>query len=153
MGRRRKYVPRTKLKSRISLTSRAQFTRIKLLYPGAVNISGPFKFNKPLIVELVIRPTVFSQAYTVTFSLSGDRSKINVDVVKPLLERRGDQPIPHVYPRNRLCLYQPKYKEWQPHNYIANTIIPWANLWLYYYEEWHRTGIWHGGGEHPDDKR
>jgi hypothetical protein len=34
---------------------------------------------------------------------------------------------------------------------IATTIIPWLSLWLYYYEVWHATGEWMGGGiEHGD---
>ena len=34
-------------------------------------------------------------------------------------------------------------------NVHFETIVPWASLWLYYYEVWHATGEWLGGGEHP----
>lgn len=33
---------------------------------------------------------------------------------------------------------------------IANTILPWTSLWLYYYEIWLGTGKWEGGGDHPE---
>jgi hypothetical protein len=32
---------------------------------------------------------------------------------------------------------------------IADTIVPWLILWLFYYEIWHVTGEWKGGGVHP----
>lgn len=32
---------------------------------------------------------------------------------------------------------------------IADTYIPWAIEWLYYYEIWLVTGEWCGGGIHP----
>jgi hypothetical protein len=36
--------------------------------------------------------------------------------------------------------------EWTNRKLIATTIIPWLMLWLLYYELWHATGIWQGGG-------
>ena len=36
---------------------------------------------------------------------------------------------------------------------FAETIVPWACLWLYYYEVWHATGEWLGGGLHPSARR
>ena len=35
--------------------------------------------------------------------------------------------------------------------WIADTILPWTSLWLYFYELWHATGQWLGGGEHPGE--
>jgi hypothetical protein len=32
---------------------------------------------------------------------------------------------------------------------IDNTIVPWAILWLFYFEEWLWSDEWKGGGEHP----
>jgi hypothetical protein len=32
---------------------------------------------------------------------------------------------------------------------IDQTIVPWAILWLFYYEEWLVSDDWKGGGEHP----
>jgi len=78
-------------------------------------------------------------------------------VISPELEKRSDQNrIPHTYSGNRLCLFLPGTGEWSRDKLIADTIIPWASLWLYYYEVWHATGDWLGGGVHllenKDDK-
>lgn len=71
-------------------------------------------------------------------------------VLSPELRDRPDgTPIPHVYPGPRPCLYLPRSGEWHPGMFIADTIIPWTSLWLYYYEVWHATGEWLGGGILP----
>jgi hypothetical protein len=54
--------------------------------------------------------------------------------------------IPHTYRGNYLCLYYPKFLEWTGGDFIADTIVPWASLWLFYYEMWHAAGVWFGGG-------
>lgn len=74
-----------------------------------------------------------------------------VFVVEPALRSRDDgQQIPHIYPGPKPCLYLPNTGEWTPEKLIADTIIPWLMLWLEYYELWHATGVWQGGGEHPE---
>ena len=86
----------------------------------------------------------------ISYKLSGAPQ---VTVVTPRLRVRGDgQPIPHLYPGEFLCLHRPQYREWKPTLFVADTIVPWAALWLYYYEIWHVTGVWLGGGEHPGDQ-
>lgn len=67
----------------------------------------------------------------------------------PLRRRESDEPIPHVYAGPRPCLYLPGVGEWRPDRLIADTIVPWLALWLVYYEIWHTTGKWLGGGAHP----
>jgi hypothetical protein len=69
-----------------------------------------------------------------------------------LRPRSATEQIPHLYPGEYLCLYRPKYLEWTSQDYIAETIIPWASLWLYYFEIWHAIGEWLGGGEHPQER-
>jgi hypothetical protein len=73
-----------------------------------------------------------------------------IHVVWPKLQVRPDATsIPHTYSDNSLCLYFPGAHEWDPTMSIADTLIPWTLLWLYYYEVWLVTGKWKGGGEHP----
>ena len=64
----------------------------------------------------------------------------------------GGRRLPHVYQQDppRLCLYRPRTYEWQPWMRIDSTIVPWAILWLFYFEEWLVSDDWKGGGEHPD---
>ena len=77
------------------------------------------------------------------------RKEPEVYVVAPVLRQRSpEESIPHVYPGNRLCLFLPGVGEWRPTDSIAETIIPWAATWLYFYEVWLATGQWHGEGEH-----
>jgi hypothetical protein len=99
-----------------------------------------------------ITPTDGSRTYTINVEYRLN-SHPSISVVDPPLRKRSDgEPIPHMYEGERLCLYRPKYREWTPQDYIAETIIPWAALWLYFYEVWRATGEWLGGGEHPPSK-
>lgn len=73
-----------------------------------------------------------------------------VRVIKPQLRRRAiEEPIPHMYEQERLCLYLPGVHEWTPSQPLASTIVPWSSLWLFFYEVWLATGEWMGGGAEP----
>ena len=51
----------------------------------------------------------------------------------------------------RLCLYLPGKGEWTPAMRLDQTMVPWAILWLFYFEEWLGSNEWKGGGLHPGD--
>jgi hypothetical protein len=36
---------------------------------------------------------------------------------------------------------------------LDQTVVPWAILWLFYFEEWLTSNEWKGGGMHPDAQR
>lgn len=55
---------------------------------------------------------------------------------------------PHLYRGGTLCLYWPKEWRWHGDQLIADTILPWAASWLYYYELWLDTGEWLGPSSH-----
>lgn len=96
-----------------------------------------------------LQPLEICNNYCVLISYKLQESP-NVHVVSPKLEaRQNGTPIPHVYPGNRLCLYFPGLGEWHPTKMLSHTIVPWTSLWLYYYEVWHATGNWKGGGVMP----
>jgi hypothetical protein len=76
----------------------------------------------------------------------------DVYVERPNLKLLADgRRLPHVYQQDpvQLCLYLPRTYEWQAWMRIDNTIVPWAILWLFYFEEWLSSDDWKGGGEHP----
>jgi hypothetical protein len=50
---------------------------------------------------------------------------------------------PHTYADGSLCLYFPDDKSWDDQKFLANTILPWAAEWLYFYELWLATGQWY----------
>ncbi|WP_243297749.1 hypothetical protein [Bacillus litorisediminis] len=95
-----------------------------------------------------LKPTEMSANYTVQVTYSLDMNQPEVIILSPKLQKRGDEKIPHIYPGEKLCLFRPRKKEWTKEMFVADTIVPWTSLWLYYYEMWHATGEWLGGGEH-----
>jgi hypothetical protein len=106
------------------------------------------KKNKVIWVG-TIQPTPASIVYTVKIEYSLE-DKPRVWVLSPKLQKRNGDPIPHTFPRQRLCLFLPNNNEWSKSKIIAKTIVPWISLWLYHYEVWHATGEWLGEGIHPD---
>jgi hypothetical protein len=105
-----------------------------------------------LICKGNIKPTELSKEYTIKLVyLLGKIPEISV--VNPLLEinLKGEN-SPHLYRGDFLCVYHPLKNEWDSSKVIAETIIPWISLWLYYYEIWQLTGKWKGGGEHPRER-
>lgn len=96
-----------------------------------------------------LQPTDASERYRIAVAYRLE-STPKVRVLTPALRPREDgEPIPHRYPEGHLCLYLTNSGEWTANDYIAETTVPWASLWLYYYEVWHATGEWLGGGVHP----
>ena len=102
-----------------------------------------------LICEGCIKPIELSKQYKVKLIyILGKKPRITL--VEPLLELNFEgKRAPHLYTEDLLCVYHPIRNEWNSSKIIADTIIPWISLWLYYYEVWLATGIWKGGGEHP----
>ena len=81
-----------------------------------------------------------------------------VQVLTPRLEYHPEfeeGPVPHVYGNREdvtlpyLCLFDPYAAEWSPGDLLAETTVPWAARYLYFYEGWLVTGKWLGGGRHP----
>ena len=106
-----------------------------------------------LVVTGKLQPTARSPLYSflLQYSLS---KKPSIRIVSPRLVRNEqNEIIPHMYSQKYLCLYQPKYREFQQFDSLSKTVIPWTSLWLYYYELWHLTGKWLGGGEHPKPRK
>lgn len=113
-----------------------------------VNFTTSIERNA-LFVEGKLQPTARSDVYSVEIIYYLQKRPI-VNILHPALvvNFKGEK-IPHVYPGEKLCLYQPKYNEFKYTDLLTDTIIPWTSLWLYHYENWHITGEWLGGGEHP----
>jgi hypothetical protein len=127
-----------------------QVGAMKREYPSFVT---QFVGGNAMRVEGAIRPTSRSIPYqfVLTYNLA---EKPKTKIVSPRLEKnfRGDE-IPHLYPGEYLCLYRPKYWEFRKTDLLTDTIIHWTSLWLYFYEQWHVTGEWLGGGEHPGETK
>lgn len=113
--------------------------------------SKSFIRNSELIWIKVITPTSLSRSYTVQVKLKLPKSP-RIKILEPMLNPPEGENLPHVYRNGTLCLYYPKWKEWDNTMLLADTIIPWISEWLLYYEIWLYTGKWCGGGKHPKIK-
>jgi hypothetical protein len=123
----------------IALRQRAPFG-ITTLTRNGVNWKG------------TICPSDFARSYTVELNyLIGASPKVWVRELD-LKQLANGRSLPHVYDQKtqRLCLYLPDCGFWRPTMAIACTIIPWTALWLYNFEIWLVTDVWHTKGEHPD---
>jgi len=59
----------------------------------------------------------------------------------------------HIFQNKKsLCLFHPDDYKWNEDISIRKEIIPWAFMWIYFYEVWLRTGEWLGP-EHPKSKQ
>jgi hypothetical protein len=98
------------------------------------------------------QPTPVSRSYRMRLDYTL-RGAPEMFVVAPKLQAlAAERRIPHLYEqkRGRLCLYLPKTGEWHDRRLLADTIVPWSVLWLFYFEEWLVSGEWKGGGVHID---
>ena len=83
----------------------------------------------------------------------------NVTILDPAIgpDPRGTgEPPQHVYRLGylkaypRLCVHDPLQDEWTPAESIAEVLIPMIIKWLIFHEDWVDTGVWRGGGRHPE---
>lgn len=140
----------------------AQVTRMAELWPDFVVVN---RGDRHAVWEGLLEPVKRSYkvrvAYRTPFAIEMitiHRVQPRVQVLQPLLERHPEfeeGPVPHVYingqdpERPCLCLFDPRADEWSMNDLIAETTIPWAARWLFFYEGWLLTGRWQGGGRHP----
>jgi hypothetical protein len=125
-----------------------QCCRLKHAFPG-------FRIREDrdkLVVEGELQPTDMGATYTVRIEYEIG-SAPEVTLVSPLLRNRPDgRRPPHIYVGDKLCLNLPGAGEWTSLKALADTIVPWTAEWLFFYEIWHATGKWHGGGVAPEPK-
>lgn len=127
-----------------------QAARIKAVFPDSeIKVD-----QKELVWKCEICPSPLSETYSIKMVYHKGKHP-NVFVIDPILNFfSGEKKLPHVYstPKQWLCLYPRKAKQWDFHMPIIDTVIPWISEWLLHYELWLGTGVWHGGGIHNDDK-
>jgi len=100
-----------------------------------------------LVWEGWVQPHVDSRKYLICLNYKFTKIP-KIWVVEPDHYKQSKR-FTHTYSGNLLCLYYPKEWIWSATDYIADTMIPWACLWLYYHEIEEITGEWLGGGLHP----
>jgi hypothetical protein len=130
------------------LTAAQQALHLKhsLDFPGSVTLR-PGR----LLWRGDIRPNPISRCYGVRLEFAA-REAPGIFVETPDLHAlAGGRKLPHLYEQRppRLCLYLPMTGQWRPEYRLDQTILPWAALWFFYFEDWLESDDWKGGGEHP----
>ncbi len=132
------------------MTLLQQYSNLKFC-PLSKNGTGKF-YGKYFFWEFELKPTELSKTYKILIIFHIDNYSPDVFVLdKDIWEVSKSKSIPHLYDSKKikLCLYYPSYNEWNTNMPLCNTIVSWACLWLYFYEEWLYSNEWKGGGEHP----
>jgi hypothetical protein len=94
-----------------------------------------------------LSPAEYSHSYEVVISHNLHLAPL-VYVVRPRLEVVTGKHLPHVFALNTLCLHTLS-RPWIASRLIADTLVPWASEWLFFYELWLATGgEWFGEGVH-----
>jgi hypothetical protein len=124
-----------------------QKARLQQAYPG----SRASLKRDVLCWVADLTPTPLSRIYRVKLKMHKD-GKPEVRLIHPTLQTRDGEQCPHLYPGGVLCLYLPGAFEWTREMLLVGTVVPWISEWLAHYEVWHATGVWTGGGVHPETK-
>ncbi len=90
-----------------------------------------------------IQPNPMSASYLVEFAWQ-PRKRAVVRVIDPEIEDREGERPPHIFAGRDLCLHL--HEEWTYRHPVSTTLVPWASMWLFFYEIWQYTGEWTGGG-------
>ena len=104
-----------------------------------------------LVWRFLAAPTPLSREYALCIDYrQGETPRVFVEDPDLTVLAEGRR-LPHVYQQkpSQLCLYLPRVGEWGASMRIDQTIVPWALLWLFYFEEWLTSNEWKGDGEHP----
>lgn len=105
-----------------------------------------------------ISPSNFGRIYECELRVTPDARAPEILVLRSDLTILANKAsLPHIYPNKgpgtKLCLWWPKKREWLPQMKLTETYIPWASEWLWYFEDWLTTGVWAGGGRHPEQRK
>jgi hypothetical protein len=72
-------------------------------------------------------------------------------ILEPSLERRhANQPVAHTSGPTEPCLFTRGDRDWHAGMYLGQSIVPWLQEWLVFYEAWRYTGDWYGSGTLPE---
>lgn len=106
-----------------------------------------------LVWQGKIQPTPLSRLYSIKVICRDLYSRPKVILHGNNIMGIERQDFPHHFAINKekmeveLCLHMPY--EFNHTQLISDTIILWAQEWLFFYEIWLATGEWRGGGHTP----
>ena len=123
-----------------------QGVRLRKLYEGLIDSISISKSK--LVCVMHLQPSEQSDTYTVKIIYKLSDLSPKVWLIAPSLKTVSGKRPHHIYEvdeegRCRLCVYDPKLKEWNQQMFIAESFVPWICTWLNTYEYWVITGVWH----------
>ena len=123
-----------------------QGIRLRNLYEGLIDSISISKSK--LVCVMHLQPSEHSETYTVKIIYKLSDFSPKVWLIDPSLKTVSGKRPHHIYEvdeegRCRLCVYDPKLKEWNQQMFIAESFVPWICTWLNTYEYWVITGVWH----------
>lgn len=123
-----------------------QGVRLRKLYEGLIDSISISKSK--LVCVMHLQPSEHSETYTVKIIYKLSDFSPKVWLIDPSLKTVSGKRPHHIYEvdeegRCRLCVYDPKLKEWNQQMFIAESFVPWICTWLNTYEYWVITGVWH----------
>ena len=106
--------------------------------------SGNFNSGRLFSFTCELQPTPLSRRYTCRIEYHCNQLP-KMRVLEPSLRPDPEGGLPHYFHDTQsLCLFD--RNDWNPSMFLADTIVPWTIEWLYFYELWLATDIWHGSG-------
>jgi len=119
-----------------------QADRLLRDYPGSAICR---QTTESLVWQGNVRPCPLSPTYYAELRYVLGRWPC-VYVLAPALRSRAGRPPPHRYEDGSLCTFDSRlgHGEWKPWMWLSKTLLPWTQLWLFYYETWLATGVWSG---------
>lgn len=123
-----------------------QGLKLRKLYGNLIDSISISKSELVCIMNL--QPSEHSDTYTVKIIYKISDISPKVWLIAPELQKVEGKRPHHIYEvdeqgRCRLCVYDPKLKEWNQQMFIADSFVPWICTWLNTYEYWAITGEWH----------
>ena len=123
-----------------------QGIRLRNLYEGLIDSISISKSELVCIMHL--QPSEHSDTYTVKIIYKISDFSPKVWLISHSLKTVGGKRPHHIYEVDeeghcRLCVYDPKLKEWNQQMFIAESFVPWICTWLNTYEYWVITEEWH----------
>ncbi len=102
-------------------------------------------FGKYRFLFLLTNQEIGGEAVSTDFS----KYKIRVECSTTLppkifIEEPVVSKMKHMYKDRSLCLYHWSKFKWGDDKSIAQNLIPWVYMWIYFYELWLKTDKWYG---------
>lgn len=116
-------------------------------YPKLIDDISLSKDKKTLSLKIRLQPSSESIVYQVLIWLTvGKYPKARIIDPPEIAKYNGEKPH-HLYDgdkdgQERLCVFYPRWHEWNGSMPLSDTFIPWTITWLRAYEYWQIIGEW-----------